>query len=139
MHIQTSVSISINCPPPEVFGELINFSRWPQWGGGSLVSMEQVSAGPLQVGAQLRQVNGTGDKATETLVQVTQLAPRWTLGIARPDLHATFTLEPVETGTRLNAAFEVEATGFRALMFRLLLKQFVIADLRKFKRPMSAS
>lgn len=135
-HAQADVSILIDRPPDDVFARLIDFGTWPQWGGGNLISMEQVSAGPLQVGTQLRQMNGTGNKAIETLVQVTQLVPGRALGIERPDLRGTFTLEPVATGTRLSASFEVEATGFSALMYRLLLKQFVAADLRKFEQLM---
>jgi hypothetical protein len=135
----TSVSIIINRPHAEVFAWLADFDRWSQWGGGNLVSMEQVSAGPLQVGSQLRQVNKTGRKPTETLAQVTDFVPDQTLGIDRSNLHGTFTLEPIEIGTRLNASFEVEATGLSALIYRLFLKQFVTSDLRKFKALVEAS
>ncbi len=41
---------------------------------------------------------------------------------APPDVFESF--EPVETGTRLNALFEVEAAGLTALMYRLFLGQF---------------
>jgi uncharacterized protein YndB with AHSA1/START domain len=139
MQIQSSVSVIINRPPAEVFTELTNFGQWPQWGGGNLVSMEQISPGPLQVGSQLRQMNKTGRKPTETLVQVTQLMPDQTLGFERPNLHGTFTLEPIEVGTRLNASFKVEASGLSAPMYRLFLKQFVASDLRKFKALVEAS
>lgn len=139
MRNAASVSIVINHPPAEVFARLIDFGKWSQWGGGNLVSMEQISPGPLQVGSQLRQVNKTGHKPTETLVQVTHLVSDQTLGIARPNLRGTFTLKPIETSTRLNASFEVEATGFSALMYRLFLKQFVMSDLRKFKALGEAS
>ena len=139
MQNATSVSIVINRPPAEVFAWLIDFDQWPQWGGGNLVSVEQISTGPLQVGSQLRQVNKTGRKPTETLVQVTQLMPDQTLGFERPNLHGTFTLEPIEVGTRLNASFKVEASGLSALMYRLFLKQFVASDLRKFKALVEAS
>lgn len=139
MHDVTSVSIIINRPPAEVFAELINFGTWPQWGGRNLVSMEQVLAGPLQVGSQLRQVNKTGHKPTETLVQVTEFVPDQTFGIERPNLRGTFTLEPVEIATQLNASFEIEATGLSALLYRIFLKQFVTSDLRKFKALVEAS
>ena len=138
MHPQANVSVLIHRPPAEVFAWLIDFGKWPQWGGGNMVSMEQISTGPLQVGSQLRQVNQTGRKPTETLVQVTQLMPDQTLGFERPNLHGTFTLESIEVGTRLNASFEVEASGLSALMYRLFLKQFVASDLRKFKALVEA-
>lgn len=133
MRNETTLSVIINRPPIDVFGSLIDFGRWPQWGGGNLLSMEQISAGPLQAGSLLRQVNKVGRKPTETLVQVTQIVPNQTLAIERPDLCGTFTLEQVQAGTRLHAAFAVKATGLKALMYKLFLKQFVMSDLRKFK------
>ena len=138
MHNATSVAIIINRPPAEVFAWLTDFDTWPQWGGGNLVSMKQVSAGPLQAGSQLRQVNQTGRKPTETLVQVTDFVPDRTFGIERPNLRGTFTLEPVMTGTQLNAVFEVDAAGLSALMYRLFIKRFVMNDLRKLKALIEA-
>jgi len=139
MRHATSVSIGINRPPSEVFAALTDFGKWPQWGGGNLVSMEQISPGPLQVGSQLRQVNKTGGKPAETLVQVTDFAPDQALALERPNLRAAFTLEPIEAATYLNASFEVEASGVSALLYRLLLKRFVASDLRKFKALVDAS
>lgn len=138
MHNATSVTIIINRPPAEVFAWLTDFDTWPQWGGGNLVSMKQVSAGPLQAGSQLRQVNQTGRKPTETLVQVTDFVPDQTFGIERPNLRGTFALEPVTTGTQLNAVFEVNAAGLSALMYRLFIKRFVMNDLRKLKALIEA-
>jgi len=138
MHKATSITIIINRPPAEVFAWLIDFDTWPQWGGGNLVSMKQVSAGPLQAGSQLRQVNQTGRKPTETLVQVTDFVPDQTFGIERPNLRGTFALEPVTTGTQLNAVFEVNAAGLSALMYRLFIKRFVMNDLRKLKALIEA-
>lgn len=134
----TNAAIAINRPPAEVFAWLTDFDTWPQWGGGNLVSMKQVSAGPLQAGSQLRQVNQTGRKPTETLVQVTDFVPDRTLAIERPNLRGTFTLEPVLTGTQLNAVFEVNAAGLSALMYRLFIKRFVMNDLRKLKALIEA-
>ena len=138
MQNATSAAIIINRPPAEVFAWLTDFDTWPQWGGGNLVSMKQVSAGPLQAGSQLRQVNQTGRKPTETLVQVTDFVPDRTFGIERPNLRGTFTLEPVMTGTQLNAVFEVDAAGLSALMYRLFIKRFVMNDLRKLKALIEA-
>ena len=133
MRNEVTVSVIINRPPMDVFASLTDFAKWPQWGGGNLVSMQQISAGPLQVGSSLRQVNKAGRRPIETLVRVTLFVPNQTLGIERPDLCGTFTLEPVEAGTRLQASFEVRLAGLKALMYRLLLKQFVLSDLRRFK------
>jgi uncharacterized protein YndB with AHSA1/START domain len=139
MRNQISVTVIINRPPSDVFASLIDLSKWPQWGGGNLVSMEQFSAGRLQVGSQLRQVTRTGRKLSKALVQVTHFVPNQTLGIERPNLRGAFTVEPVETGTRLNARLEVEAAGITALMYRLFLGQFVKNDLQRFKAMVEAS
>lgn len=139
MRNETNVSVIINRPPSDVFAALIDLKKWPQWGGGNLENMEQVSSGPLQIGSQIRQMNRTGRKLTESLVQVTHFVPDQALGIERPTLRGIFTLEPVEAGTRLNARFEVEAAGIPALMYRLFLGQFVRNDLSKFKATVEAS
>lgn len=139
MRHATSVSIVIHRAPAEVFAALTDFGKWPQWGGGNLVSMEQISPGPLQVGSQLRQVNKTGRQLTETLVQVTDIAPDQALAMERQNLRGAFTLEATEAGTRLNASFEVEATGLSALMYRLFLKKFVAGDLRNFEALVEVS
>ncbi len=139
MRHATSVSIVIHRAPAEVFAALTDFGNWPQWGGGNIVSVEQISPSPLQAGSQLRQVNKTGRQSTETLVQVTDFAPDQALAIERQNLRGAFTLEATEAGTRLNASFEVESSGFSALMYRLLLKQFLASDLRKFKALVEAS
>ena len=78
MHITTHVPIIIKRRPAEVFAALTDFDTWPQWGGGNLASMEQISTSPLQVGSQLRQVNRRGSKLTESFVEVTQLTENQT-------------------------------------------------------------
>lgn len=133
MRSQTNVSIVINRPPADVFASLIDFGKWPNWGGGNLVGMEQVSEGPLRVGSQMRQVFRRGRKEGTALVRITDLVPDRTLAIERPNLRGTFDLEPAGSGTRLTARFEVEAGVMSALLYRLFLGQFVRSDLRRFK------
>ena len=110
MQIKIDTGLRINCPPAQVFARLIDVDRWPQW-GGNLVSMEQISAGPLQVGSQYRQVTRGGHEPGESIVEVTEVVPGQRLGIKQPNLEGIFTLDPVEAGTRLNVRFEVEAAG----------------------------
>lgn len=132
MKIKINVHVMINRPPAQVFAELTDLGKWPQW-GGNLVSMKQISAGPLRVGSQFRQVTRVGRKLTESLVEITEYAPNQTFGIKHPYFDGSFPLEPAKPGTRINGRFEAEATGLMALMYRLLLRRFVMADLRKFK------
>lgn len=133
------VSVIINRPPSIVFAALTDFNTWSRWGGGNLDSVQQVSTDPLQVGSQIRQINRTNRKLTETLVQVTHFVPDQTLGIQSPTLRGVFTVEPVELGTQLNARFEVESAGLVALMYSAFLRQFVRNDLHKFKAMVEAN
>jgi hypothetical protein len=98
------------------------------------VSMEQISSGSLQVGSQILQVTKGGRKPGESIVEVTEYVLDERFGIKGPNLEGTFVLESFEAGTRLNARFEVEATGLMALMYKLMLKRFLMDDLRKFKK-----
>ncbi|MEZ4669636.1 MAG: SRPBCC family protein [Anaerolineae bacterium] len=133
MRNEIRVSVTINRPPSRVFAHLVDLKNWPQW-GGDLASMEQISAGSLGIGSTIRQVTKSKRNARESVVEVTEYVPDQRFGIKSSNLEGGFTLEPCEGGTRLNARFEVEASGLAALMYRVMLKQFVMNDLRKFKR-----
>jgi Polyketide cyclase / dehydrase and lipid transport len=138
MQITVDTHIMIHASRTHVFAWLTDIVKWPQW-GGNLVSMEQTSAGSLQAGSQIRQVIKRGRQHSESIVEVTEFVPDGRFGIKAPNLKGTFTLEPIEPDTRLNARFEVEATGPIALMYKLVLKQFVMSDLRKFKTLVEAT
>jgi hypothetical protein len=133
MQITINAHIMIHQPLTKVFAWLTDIEKWPQW-GGNLVSMEQISAGSLQIGSQIRQVTKSGRKLAESIVEVTEYVPGRRFGIKGPTLEGTFTLEPVGASTLLNARFVVQTMGPMALMYRLTLKQFVMGDLRKFKK-----
>jgi hypothetical protein len=136
--MQINAHIVIHHPPAQVFAWLIAINRWHQW-GGNVVSMEQISDGALQVGTQIRQVTKGGRKSSVSIVTVTEYAPDQRFGIKGSNLVGTFMLEPFETGTCLNARFNVEATGLMALLYKLMLKQFVMNDLRQFKKLVESS
>jgi uncharacterized protein YndB with AHSA1/START domain len=133
MQVSVNTHIVIHHPPDRVFAWLTAINKLPLW-GGNLVSMEQISAGLLQVGSQIRQVTNGGRKLSESIVEVTEYVPGQRFGIKGSNLEGTFTLEPFQAGTRLNARFEVEATGLIAFLYRVMLNQFVLNDLHKFKK-----
>jgi hypothetical protein len=135
MQITVHAHIVIHLPPTAVFTRLTDIGKWPQW-GGNLVSMERISAEPLQVGSQIRQVTVGGREST---VEVTAYVPGQCFGIKRSNLEGRFTLERFKDGTRLVAKFEVEATGFMAWMYKLMLNQFVMSDLRKFRKMVKST
>ena len=133
MQITLNPYIVIHGSSTQVFAWLTDIDKWSQW-GGNLESMKQISAGPLQVGSQIRQVTKGGRNHGESILQVTAYVPGQSFGIKGPTLEGTFTLEPLEVSTRLHARFEVEATGLVAVMYKLMLKRFVINDLQRFKK-----
>ncbi len=138
MQITINAHMVIHAPPAQVFAQLTDIDKWPQW-GGNLESMEQISAGSLQVGSQIRQVTKRGRKPGESIIDVSEYVPGSRFGIKGQNLEGTFMLEPVDADTRLNARFEVEATGFMAVMYKLMLKRFVMTDLRQFKRMVEST
>jgi len=121
---QLKANIIINRPPAEVFAGLTNFGKWPLWQGG-LVSVDQISPAPLQVGSQVRQIR-KGDKPAESLMEVTQLVPNQMLALKSPgrplSWQGAFTLEPVDIGTRLALQFEIQASGAAGLISALIIK-----------------
>ncbi|MFN8379556.1 MAG: SRPBCC family protein [Anaerolineae bacterium] len=133
MPITVMADIVIHALPGRVFSRLCDVESWPQW-GSNLVSMKKLSEGPLQVGSQLQQVAKGGRNPAASILEVYAYVPDQSFGIKGLNLEGVFTLEPVEADTRLHARFTVETSGLAALMYRLLLKRYVVTDLRTFKR-----
>lgn len=133
MKITINPHILIQDSSAQVFAWLTAIEKWHQW-GGNLVRMEQISAGALQVGTQIRQVTKGGRKSSESIVEVTEYVQDQAFGIKGSNLEGVFTLESLESGTRLHARFEVKATGLAAVIYRLMLQRFVMNDLRRFKK-----
>jgi hypothetical protein len=101
--------------------------------------MEEITPGPPRVGGRLRQVTAQRGKETSTELEITELTPNRALRIRYPNLDAHFKLDNAGAGTRLVSSVEVEAGGLLALIYRLLLKRFLAADLRRFKRLVEES
>jgi hypothetical protein len=133
MPISVMPDIVIRAAPGRVFARLSDVESWPDW-GGNLISMKMISEGPLQVGSRLQQVAKGGRNPTTSILEVTKYAPEQSFGIKGPNLEGVFSLEPLEADTRLHARFTVEASGLAAVMYRLMLKRYVVTDLRTFKK-----
>jgi uncharacterized protein YndB with AHSA1/START domain len=133
-------NILINRPPAEVFAGLTDFGSWPKWQGG-LVSVDRISAGPLQVGSQVRQIRQSG-KPAESVMEVTQLVPDQMVGVKSPGRPlawaGAFTLEPMDDGTQLTLQFEVQATGLVGLISDLIIRLTLGQELRTFKAIVEA-
>ncbi len=135
-----NATITVDRPPAEVFAVLTDFDRWPRWQGG-LERMEQVGPGPLQVGSRLRQVR-TGQKATDSLMEVTELVPGKVLALSSPGRpigwHGTFTLEPVGNSSRMTAQFEIQAAGLAGALAEAIIRLTVGRELRLFRALVEA-
>ena len=128
-------SIIINRPPHEVFTGLTHFDQWPRWQGG-LISVVQISPGPLAVGSQLRQVRSSGNPK-ESLIEVTRLVPDQMLGVKSPSpplaWQGIFTLESLDTNTRFGLEFKIEASGLTGLIGYLIIRLTLKQELKTFK------
>jgi hypothetical protein len=135
MRTTTSASIVINRSPAEVFAGLTNFSQWPQWQGG-LISVDQITPGPLQAGSQLQQVRSSGNPK-ESLIEVTRLVPDQMLGVKSPSpplaWQGMFTLEPLDADTRFGLEFKIEASGLTGLIGYLIIRLTLKQELKTFK------
>ena len=137
---ELKANIIINRPPAEVFAGLTNFGQWPRWQGG-LVSVDQISPSPLQVGSQVRQIRESGNP-TESLMEVTHLVPDQLLGLKSPghplSWQSAFSLEPVDRGTQLTLQFEVQASGLAGLISDLIIRLTLKQELNAFKALVEA-
>jgi hypothetical protein len=133
MHITVTPDILIGAAPARVFERLSDVDSWPQW-SGNLVSMKLISDEPLRVGSQIQQVVKGGRTYAPSILEVTDYVPERSFGIKGANLEGVFRLEALDAATVLHAQFTVEAMGLAATMYRLMLRRFVLADLRKFKK-----
>jgi hypothetical protein len=128
-------NIIINRPPTEVFAGLINIGQWPRWQGG-LISVDQISPGSLQVGAQIRQIRSSGNPK-ESLIEVTRLVPNQMLGVKSPSpplaWQGVFTLESLDASTRFALEFEIQASGLSGLIGHLTIRLTLKQELKTFK------
>ncbi len=138
---ELKAAITIKRPPAQVFLVLTDFSKWPRWQGG-LARVEQVSAGPMQVGSQFRQVRMGGNPA-ESLMEVTQLVPNKVLGLNAPGRpiawHGTFTIEPVGNNSKLTLLFHIRAIGLAAMIADLIIRLTLQQELKMFKAMVEAA
>ena len=135
--VKVESHIRIARPPAQTFAYLTDLESWHWWGGG-LVSMTRLTPGTLRKGTEVQQVTRRRGRERTTQLEIVELVKDRELRLVGKDQAATFRLEPVEAGTRLTCEVAVPATGVSALIFRVLLRRFLAADLRKFKRAVEA-
>ena len=101
--------------PERVFDFMTNPQNTPSW-LPSVTAMEQVSDGPLTVGAKLREVRKLGGRDTEADIEVTKYdrpkaySVRASMGGLQASVHYTF--EPEHDGTQVDVVCEIEGQAF---------------------------
>src|SRR6266498_1095519 len=132
MTIRIDARVQIDRPAASVFGALTEVETWPKW-ASTVKVFRPTEPPPLVVGSRLLQISDRGGRRIETPFEVSALVPSKVFGLNSATLHCRFELSPVAAGTSVLARFDVEASGWMAIMYRLLLKRWVDADLKRFK------
>ena len=130
--IAFSHAIEIAAPADEVFSTLADVTSWPAW-ASNLESFQPMSPGPVTQGSRLLHVSRRGNRRIETSFEVTDDDPPRRFAIASASLRCSFDLSPTPASTNMTSRFEVAASGPAAIMYRLLLRWWAAADLRRFK------
>ena len=113
-------SVVINRPVEEVFGFVTNPRNDVLWQSGVLES-EQTSEGPMGVGTTFRTVGLMMGRQMEMTAEVAEYEPNRKIkykGTSGPmSTESSFTLEPVEGGTRVSFVGEAETGGVFKRLF----------------------
>lgn len=117
-HLETRLvdftnTVVIRRPPGEVFRFLAELENVPTW-NYAITETRKTSQGPVGVGTTYRQVRSLPSRSEEAL-EITEFEPdrrlaiRGGLGPLRGTM--SYTLEPVDEGTRLTNAADLEGRG----------------------------
>jgi len=120
--IQHEVSLQLSRPAEQVFAFLADTRNLPTW-QSNLIEIEQLTAGPLRAGAQIREVRRMGQRPSENLaeVQIFELNKRLTLRTTtRPHVTVSYEFEPEREGTRLRYTFVMLTSGLMRLLEPLI-------------------
>ena len=138
------MSTTINRPVQDVFAVISNVEDNPKWSSAAL-EVKQTSAGPIGVGTTAHFVGKFIGRRMESDSVVTEFEPNrkysWESKSGPFPLRGSFTFEPVEGGTRVNAFFEAEPGGFFKLaepLFVGMAKRQFQGDLANLKDLMEA-
>jgi uncharacterized protein YndB with AHSA1/START domain len=135
--VKVKAQVKIARPPAKTFAYLTDFGSWHWWGGGH-VSMNKVTPGAPGKGTEVEQVVSRRGRERTIKLEIVELVKDRSLTLAGKDLEAAFRLEPLGAGTRVTCEVAVPASGVSALLYRVVLKRLVAADLRKLRRSVEA-
>ena len=141
--MRVEASITVKRPIGEVFAALSDWTNSSTWISGTQ-SVAKTSAGVIGVGTTWHSVGKVVGRAIDANVMVTEFEPdhRYAWVIDRPfKATATWTLESVEGGTRVDQTIDGEPEGFFKLARPVLLpmmRRQVQNDLDTFRDLMDA-
>ncbi len=136
--IQHKVAIQLNRPVEQVFAYLVEPRNLAAW-QSNLIEIEQLTAGPLRAGAQIREVRRIGQRPAENRaeVQVFELNHRFALKTTtEPHVTVSYSFEPHNGGTHLKYEFGMQTRGLMRLLEPLIagaIKRQSGEDLEKLK------
>jgi uncharacterized protein YndB with AHSA1/START domain len=106
-------TVTINCPPADVFAYLAQFENVPRW-NYAISETRKTSTGPVGVGSRYRQTRTLPTRSEETF-EVTEFEPDRRLSI-RGDLgpfhgDVSYLLAPAASGTALTNTMNLRPSG----------------------------
>jgi hypothetical protein len=133
--VQFSTTIDIAAPPPVVWSVMADVERWHEW-TASVRSIRLLDGEPLAPGrrALIRQ-----PRFPPAMWTVTSVEPgrgfSWTSGAPGMRVHATHTIEPHPTGSRVTLALHYEGIAGRLLarLTRGITNRYLAMEARGLK------
>lgn len=120
--IQHVVTIHIACPVEETFAFLADAKNLRTW-QSNLIENQQLTEGPVRVGAQFREVRRNGPRQSEIRAEITayDVNKRFaTKTLTKPHVTVNYALESEAGGTRLNYQFVMITSGIMRLLEPLI-------------------
>ena len=96
--------LEINRPVVDVFDFIVNVENAPKW-QPAVIETRRLTAGPLRVGSQFREVAKMMGRRVETVCEIMEFEPDKRIGFAATSsdpftYQTTYALEPSGSGTR---------------------------------------
>ena len=142
---KAEVSTTIKRPVEDVFAVISNIENNPKWSSGVL-DAKQTSPGPIGVGTTARTVSRFLGRRLENEMEVTEYEPNrrfsWLSRSGPFPFQGSVTVEQIEGGTRVDATFEGDPSGFFKLAEPLIVsiaKRQFQGDLDNLKDLMEAN
>src|SRR5207249_1443079 len=134
-----AITLQLAQPVEQVFAFLTDTRNLPAW-QSDLIEIEQLTAGPLRAGTQVREVRRQGPRQAENRaeVQVFELNCRFALKTTtQPEVTVSYSFEPHAGGTQLTYEFAMLTSGLMLLLEPLIsgaIKKQSEADFQKLRQ-----